>query len=361
MAPKRRARTRDVEAGTTAVTIQMKQCHHDEVKEPEGDDREREREQGKDDAERGVDEPEHRCRQQGGARSRRRGSRESDVPRPRRLNALMIQFSRNAIAVRERYGASPRPSRLAVAGIRTKLDRTRRNRCRLRSSDASSSRMTSPRKRPWPSRPLPPWPTSMAAPSPMLHVIVPFYVPADVPFGLAADTIPSPASFLPEQRKAPRGAGRQTLGKGSTKVTCRVDIGDASQCILDAARRADSIVMSTHGRSGLTHLLIGSVAGEGRAARDRPGAHDSRSRQAGARAGREDLTGCGRVRRAALRAADRALLVRRRVRDRPAACSHARRRGGAPRDARPPCRSRPSGLRHAAGPGGAREAGCRPG
>ena len=28
----------------------------------------------------------------------------------------------------------------------------------------------------------------------------------------------------------------------------------------EGGRRADSIVMSTHGRSGLTHLLIGSVA-----------------------------------------------------------------------------------------------------
>jgi len=94
----------------------------------------------------------------------------------------------------------------------------------------------------------------------VLHVIVPFYVPADVPFGLAADTLPSPASFLPEQRTHLEGLVAKALGKSSTKVTCRVDIGDASQCILDAARRADSIVMSTHGRSGLTHLLIGSVA-----------------------------------------------------------------------------------------------------
>ncbi len=43
-------------------------------------------------------------------------------------------------------------------------------------------------------------------------------------------------------------------------VTYRVDVGDASQCILDAARRADVVVMSTSGRSGLKHLLIGSVA-----------------------------------------------------------------------------------------------------
>src|SRR5262245_50770911 len=94
----------------------------------------------------------------------------------------------------------------------------------------------------------------------VLHVIVPFYVPADVPFGLAADTIPSPASYLPEQRKHLEGLVATTLGKSSTKVTCRLDIGGGSQCSLDAAGRADAIVMSTHGRSGLSHLLIGSVA-----------------------------------------------------------------------------------------------------
>lgn len=94
----------------------------------------------------------------------------------------------------------------------------------------------------------------------VLHVIVPFYVPADVPFGLAADTMPAPASFIPEQTERLEAMVAKALGKSALRVTVKVDVGDASQCILDAASRADSIVMSTHGRSGLTHLLIGSVA-----------------------------------------------------------------------------------------------------
>ncbi len=94
----------------------------------------------------------------------------------------------------------------------------------------------------------------------VLHVVVPFYIPADVPFGLAADTMPSPASFVPEHRAQLEKLVKKVLGADAPRVTCRVDVGDASQCILDAARRADSIVMSTHGRSGLSHLLIGSVA-----------------------------------------------------------------------------------------------------
>lgn len=94
----------------------------------------------------------------------------------------------------------------------------------------------------------------------VLHVIVPFYVPADVPFGLAADTLPPPASFVPEQRARLEKVVTKALGGDAPPVTYRVEVGDASQCILDAARRADLVVMSTLGRSGLKHLLMGSVA-----------------------------------------------------------------------------------------------------
>jgi len=94
----------------------------------------------------------------------------------------------------------------------------------------------------------------------VLHVVVPFYMPADVPFGFAADAMPSPTTFVPEQRKHLESLVTKALGTDAPPVTYRVDVGDASQCILDAARRADSIVMSTSGRSGLSHLLIGSVA-----------------------------------------------------------------------------------------------------
>jgi len=95
----------------------------------------------------------------------------------------------------------------------------------------------------------------------VLHVVVPFYMPADVPFGFAADAMPSPTTFVPEQRKRLESLVTKALGTDAAPpVTYRVDVGDASQCILDAARRADSIVMSTSGRSGLSYLLIGSVA-----------------------------------------------------------------------------------------------------
>jgi nucleotide-binding universal stress UspA family protein len=85
----------------------------------------------------------------------------------------------------------------------------------------------------------------------VLHVLVPFYMPADVPFGMPA---------VGEQRQVLQRLVTKVLGAGGPPVTVRVDIGDASQRIIDAARRADSIVMATSGRTGVAHFLIGSVA-----------------------------------------------------------------------------------------------------
>jgi nucleotide-binding universal stress UspA family protein len=89
----------------------------------------------------------------------------------------------------------------------------------------------------------------------VLHVVVPFYLPADTPFGMAA-----PGDLIPEQRAHLERLVKKTLGTGAPPVTIRVDIGDASQRIIEAGRRADSIVMATSGRTGLAHFLIGSVA-----------------------------------------------------------------------------------------------------
>ncbi len=44
-------------------------------------------------------------------------------------------------------------------------------------------------------------------------------------------------------------------------VNTRVEVGDAADCIIHAAVKfeVDAIVMSTHGRSGVSRLLFGSV------------------------------------------------------------------------------------------------------
>jgi len=89
----------------------------------------------------------------------------------------------------------------------------------------------------------------------VLHVLVPFYMPADVPFGMAA-----PGDLIPEQRQQLERLVTKTLGSNRPPVTVRIETGDASQRIIEAGRRADSIVMATSGRTGLAHFLIGSVA-----------------------------------------------------------------------------------------------------
>ncbi|MCW5891401.1 MAG: universal stress protein [bacterium] len=94
----------------------------------------------------------------------------------------------------------------------------------------------------------------------VLHVVVPFYVPTDLPLGLAADSMPAPATFVPELRKRLESAVAKVIGTDGPPATVRVEIGNAAERILDAARRADCVVMATHGRTGLAHLFMGSVA-----------------------------------------------------------------------------------------------------
>ncbi len=89
----------------------------------------------------------------------------------------------------------------------------------------------------------------------VLHVLAPFYMPGEVPFAM-----PAPGDLIPEYRQFLERLVARVLRSGGPPVTVRVDIGDASQRIIDAARRADSVVMATSGRTGLSHFLIGSVA-----------------------------------------------------------------------------------------------------
>lgn len=56
--------------------------------------------------------------------------------------------------------------------------------------------------------------------------------------------------------------GDRLAGLGFKKVECSVWYGPAPYAIVEAARlyKADLIVMTTHGRSGLGRLILGSVA-----------------------------------------------------------------------------------------------------
>ncbi len=74
-----------------------------------------------------------------------------------------------------------------------------------------------------------------------------------------------PDSDLYERARAAREQLEEICNNvGRRGISCqpRVEFGIAYQAILEAAKnvKADLIVMSTHGRTGLAHILIGSVA-----------------------------------------------------------------------------------------------------
>ncbi|MCW5892704.1 MAG: universal stress protein [bacterium] len=90
----------------------------------------------------------------------------------------------------------------------------------------------------------------------VLHVLEPMYVPINVP----GQALPDPYALVPTQQAALEQHVRKLLGSGAPPFTVEVRVAQPTVAILEAARRADSIVMSTHGRTGLRHLLLGSVA-----------------------------------------------------------------------------------------------------
>ncbi len=91
--------------------------------------------------------------------------------------------------------------------------------------------------------------------------------------------VPEPAAVLPDMMMPVpvatadvddlTAAGQQSLAEliaaknlGRLNPTAEVRLGDAGEEIVAAAKElnADMIVVGTHGRSGLKHLLLGSVA-----------------------------------------------------------------------------------------------------
>jgi universal stress protein A len=93
----------------------------------------------------------------------------------------------------------------------------------------------------------------------VLHVIAPYQPVLGFPEGVTwnlreEDIIASARRSLEEM------VARALKGARVPRARCRVVLGDPLQRILAAARDADSIVIATAGRTGLSHLLIGSVA-----------------------------------------------------------------------------------------------------
>jgi nucleotide-binding universal stress UspA family protein len=92
---------------------------------------------------------------------------------------------------------------------------------------------------------------SLVGPAGRLRVLGVVFMPPEVPRNMAARIVAD------DRRRLARLVGRELPGR---RVDCRVEVGDPYRHIVRAARGVDSIVMSTLGRTGLAHLVIGSVA-----------------------------------------------------------------------------------------------------
>jgi nucleotide-binding universal stress UspA family protein len=88
----------------------------------------------------------------------------------------------------------------------------------------------------------------------VLHVAEPFHPPPEVIAWLRQVQEIGPQLKRLEEMVAAR------IGRRRVPVECRVVVGHPIDTILEAAKDVDLIVMATQGRTGLPHLLIGSVA-----------------------------------------------------------------------------------------------------
>jgi nucleotide-binding universal stress UspA family protein len=94
----------------------------------------------------------------------------------------------------------------------------------------------------------------------VLHAITPFNPVSAFPAAEEMVWLPPPDLIAQERRRLEALVGRVTGRRRGVKADVRVVIGDPHQQIVDAARGATLVVMATEGRTGLSHLLIGSVA-----------------------------------------------------------------------------------------------------
>jgi nucleotide-binding universal stress UspA family protein len=93
----------------------------------------------------------------------------------------------------------------------------------------------------------------------VLHVLTPFYSGAGYPTQAEIAWTP-PDQIAADRRDRLERLVRARLGRSGPEAVCKVVTGEAAPEILAAAKSADSIVMATLGRTGLSHFLLGSVA-----------------------------------------------------------------------------------------------------
>lgn len=93
----------------------------------------------------------------------------------------------------------------------------------------------------------------------VLHAIVPIVPVDELPVGGLGRYI-SAEEFRHGARRRLEHIVKRIFGRRPPRLTIRLAIGDPYRCILRESRRADLIVMATVGRTGLAHMVIGSVA-----------------------------------------------------------------------------------------------------
>lgn len=93
----------------------------------------------------------------------------------------------------------------------------------------------------------------------VLHVVTPIMPLTDVPPAGIATYIAPDELVTGAKRQLERAVAKAGAALRDVKIDAKVVIGDPYTEILEAAKRMELIVMSTRGRSGLAHLLIGSV------------------------------------------------------------------------------------------------------
>ena len=94
----------------------------------------------------------------------------------------------------------------------------------------------------------------------VLHAIPPLSRVIGVPPGMFPPAILSAALPHEQRRRLEARVARVTGGKKAPRVVCRVVVAAPVEAILAAAAGCSAIVMGTLGLTGLTHLVIGSVA-----------------------------------------------------------------------------------------------------
>src|SRR3954471_16964274 len=92
----------------------------------------------------------------------------------------------------------------------------------------------------------------------VLRAIAPFVPFSDLGAAEGSGWVP-PEDVVAAELDSLERLVRKSLARSAPPIECRVVVGSPYESIMDAARDADSIVMATHGRTGLEHILIGSI------------------------------------------------------------------------------------------------------